>query len=82
MFIAGSVPAEGGKVVARIKEADLFRKLVDYVIEAAGLQHCIAQAETVAGWLSDQAKPLFDQLQQVAPNTRRLQRHRRNLRRR
>ena len=66
MFIAGSVPAEGGKVVARIKEADLFRKLVDYVIEAAGLQHCIAQAETVAGWLSDQAKPLFEQLQQVA----------------
>jgi hypothetical protein len=38
MFIAGSVPAEGDKVVARIKEADLFRKLVDYVVEAARLR--------------------------------------------
>jgi hypothetical protein len=66
MFIAGSVPAEGGKVVARIKEADLFHKLVDYVIDAAGAEHCVALAETVAGWLSDQAKPLFEQLQQVA----------------
>jgi hypothetical protein len=66
MFIAGSVPAEGGKVVARIKEADLFRKLVDYVVGAAGPEHCMAPAEAVAGSLSDQAKPLVEQLQQVA----------------
>jgi hypothetical protein len=66
MFIAGSVPAEGDKVVARIKEADLFGKLVAYVIGAAGPEHCMAQSETLAGWLSDQAKPFFDLLQQVA----------------
>jgi hypothetical protein len=66
MFVDGSLTNETHAVVARIKEADLLLKLVDYAIGRVGAEYRIAPAEMVADWLSGQAKPAMDQLTQVA----------------
>jgi hypothetical protein len=66
MFIDGSLIDNADAVIARIEEADLFRKLADYVIDRAGYEHRIAGARTVATWMLDQAKPTLDGLKKAA----------------
>ena len=56
MFIDGSLIDDTDVVIKRIEDASLFRKLVDYVADQAGLEHSIARAEPVATWMADQAK--------------------------
>ena len=66
MFIDGSLADNIDAVIARIEEADLFRKLIDYVIDRAGLEYRIARAKVAATWLFDQAKPTLDGLKKIA----------------
>ena len=44
MFINGSLIDDTDVVIARIADAGLFRKLVDYVVDRAGLEYSIARA--------------------------------------
>jgi hypothetical protein len=53
-------------VIARIEEASLFRKLVDCVVDRAGLEYSIARAKLVAAWMFDQAKPSLAGLKKSA----------------
>jgi hypothetical protein len=62
LFIQGAVDTAIPDVLARIRNGDLFRKLVAHVITAAGPDNCIADQERVACWLSDQAKPTLREL--------------------
>ena len=62
LFIQGAVDIDMPAVLARIRNDNLFRKLVAHVITAAGPDHCIADQERVACWLSDQAKPTLREL--------------------
>ena len=57
---------ETDAVISRIEEADLFRKLIDYVIDRAGLEYRIARAKIAAKWLFDRAKPTLDGLRMAA----------------
>jgi hypothetical protein len=66
MFIDGSLIDDTDAVIARFEDANLFRKLVGYVIDQAGLEHSIARAKLVAGWMFDQAKPSLAGLKQAA----------------
>ena len=66
MFIDGSLTDDTDAVIARIEEAGLFRKLVDYVVERAGLEYRIVRAKVVAAWMSDHSKPMLDVLQKAA----------------
>jgi hypothetical protein len=62
LFIQGAVDTAIPDVLARIRNGDLFRKLVAHVITAAGPDNCIVKEETAAGWLSDHAKPTLREL--------------------
>jgi hypothetical protein len=66
MFIDGSLAGNTDAVITRIEEADLFRKIVDYVIGEAGRAYRIARAKVAATWLSDQAQPTLDGLKKFA----------------
>jgi len=66
MFIDGSLTDDTDVVIARIEHADLFRKLIDYVVDRAGLEHNIARAKLVAMWMADQAKPSLAGLKKAA----------------
>ena len=66
MFINGSLTDDTDAVIARIADADLFRKLVDYVVGRAGLEYSIARAKLVAMWMADQAKPSLAELTKAA----------------
>jgi hypothetical protein len=66
MFINGSLIDNPDAVIARIEEANLFRKLVDSVIDQAGPQYGIARAKLVAMWMLDQAKPSLAGLKKAA----------------
>ena len=66
MFIDGLLVEDTDAVIARIEHADLFRKLVDYVVDRAGLEHNIARAKLVAMWMADQAKPNLAGLKKAA----------------
>jgi hypothetical protein len=66
MFINGSLIDDTDVVIARIEEASLFRKLVDCVIDQAGLEHSITRAKLVAAWMFDQAKPSLAGLKKAA----------------
>ena len=57
MFINGSLIDDTDAVIRRIANADLFLKLVDYVVDRAGLEYGIARAKLVAMWMADQLKP-------------------------
>ena len=57
LFIQGSLVDDAVAVVTRIEKADLFRKLVDYVIEQAGPENRIASAR-VASALSTELRQL------------------------
>jgi hypothetical protein len=54
------------RTVARIVDANLFRKLVHCVIDQAGPEHGIASAKLVAMWMFDQAKPSLAGLKKSA----------------
>jgi hypothetical protein len=54
------------RTVARIVDANLFRKLVPCVIDQAGPEHGIASAKLVAMWMFDQAKPSLAGLKKSA----------------
>jgi hypothetical protein len=66
MFIGGSLIDDTDAVIARIEEASLFWKLVDYVVDRAGLEHSIARTKLVAAWMFDQAKPSLAGLKKSA----------------
>jgi enoyl-[acyl-carrier-protein] reductase (NADH) len=66
MFINGSLIDDADAVIARIEEASLFRKLVDCVIDQAGLEYGIARAKLVAAWMSDQVKSSLAGLKKAA----------------
>jgi len=66
MFINGSLTDDTDAVIARIADADLFRKLVDYVVGRACLEYSIARAKLVAMWMADQAKPSLAELTKAA----------------
>ena len=66
MFIDGSLIDDTDAVIARIEDANLFRKLVDCVIDQAGPEHSIARAKLVAMWMFDQAKPSLAGLKKAA----------------
>jgi hypothetical protein len=66
MFINGSLIDDTDAVIARIEEASLFRKLVDCVVDRAGLEYSIARAKLVAAWMFDQAKPSLAGLKKAA----------------
>jgi hypothetical protein len=66
VFVDGSLTDDTEAVIARIEQAGLLRKLVDYAIVGAGLEYQIARAEAVATWLSDQPKPALDGLKMAA----------------
>jgi hypothetical protein len=66
MFISGSLIDDTDTVIARIEKAGLFRKLVKYVVERAGLEYRIVRAKVVAGWMSDHSKPMLDVLQKAS----------------
>jgi len=66
MFINGSLIEDADAVIARIEEAGLFRKLVDCVIDHAGLEYGIARTNLVAMWIADQAKPILAGLKKAA----------------
>jgi hypothetical protein len=62
LFIQGAVDTAIPDVLARIRNGDLFRKLVAHVITAAGPDNCIVDQGRAACWLSDQAKPTLREL--------------------
>jgi hypothetical protein len=62
LFIRGSLGKDMPAILARIRNDNLFRKLVAHAVTAAGPDHCIADQERVACWLSDQAKPTLREL--------------------
>ena len=66
MFISGSLIHDTEAVIARIEDASLIRKLVDYVMVRAGLEYGIARAKVAATWMLDQAKPKLDEAKKVA----------------
>ena len=66
MFINGSLIDDTDAVIRRIANADLFLKLVDYVVDRAGLEYGIARAKLVAMWMADQLKPNLAGLKQAA----------------
>jgi hypothetical protein len=66
MFIDGSLTDDTDAVIARIEQAGLLRKLVDYAIVGAGLGYRIARTKAFATWLSSQAKPALDGLKKAA----------------
>jgi hypothetical protein len=66
MFIDGSLIDDTTAVIARIEHADLFRKLVNYVVDRADPQFGIARAKLVAAWMADQAKPSLAGLKKAA----------------
>ena len=66
MFINGSLIDDTDAVIARIEHADLFRKLVDYVVGRAGPEHSIARAKLVAVWMFGQVKSSLAGLKKVA----------------
>ena len=66
MFINGSLIDDTDAVIARIEHADLFRKLVDYVVDRANPQFGIARGKLVAAWMFDQAKPSLAGLKKAA----------------
>jgi hypothetical protein len=57
LFIRGARDTEIPDVLARIRNGNLFRKLVADVVAAAGPDNCIADQDRVAAWLSNQSKP-------------------------
>ena len=65
MFIDGSLDGDTHAVIARIKAANLFLKLVNYAIDSAGAEYRIAPPKAVAAWLADQAKAALEGLVQV-----------------
>jgi hypothetical protein len=66
MFINGSLIDNPDAVIARIVDASLFRKLVDYVIDRADSQYGIVRAKLIAMWMADQAKPILAGLKKAA----------------
>ena len=66
MFTNGSLVDETNAVIKRIGDADLLRKLVDYVVDRAGLEYSIARAKLIAMWMADQAKPSLAGLKEAA----------------
>jgi len=66
MFINGSLIDDADAVIARIEDANLFRKLVHCVIDEAGPEHSIARAKLVGAWMFDQAKPSLARLKKSA----------------
>jgi hypothetical protein len=65
MFIDGSLDGDTHAVIARIKAANLFLKLVNYAIDSAGAEYRIAPPKAVAAWLAEQAKAALDGLAQM-----------------
>ena len=70
MFIEGSLADDIDAVITRIEEADLCRKLIDYVIDQAGTEYRIPRAKVAANWLFDQAKPTLDGLKKIAEHNK------------
>jgi hypothetical protein len=66
MFIDASLTDDTDAVIARIEEAGLFRKLVEYVVERVGMEYRIVRAKVVAAWMSDHSKPMLDVLQKAS----------------
>jgi hypothetical protein len=62
LFIHGSLDKDIPDILARIRNGDLFRKLVAHAIAAAGPENCIVKEETAASWLSHQAAPTLREL--------------------
>ena len=63
LFIGASLNDDPAAVINRIEQGDLGRKLVDYVIQQAGPEHCIARPKMVAAWLLDELNPVLDGLE-------------------
>jgi hypothetical protein len=62
LFIQGTRDTEIPDVQARIRNGNLFRKLVAYAAAAAGPDNCIVDQERAACWLSNQSKPTLREL--------------------
>ncbi|MEA2730504.1 MAG: hypothetical protein QOD93_4893 [Acetobacteraceae bacterium] len=62
LFIQGTRDTEIPDVLARIRNGNLFRKLVAYAAAAAGPDNCIVDQERAACWLSNQSKPTLREL--------------------
>jgi hypothetical protein len=65
-FIRGSLIADTAAVIMQIGKADIFRQLIDYLIEHAGPGLCLVNAEAASNWLLRQARPTLVKLGRTA----------------